>query len=165
MKTITQVISEMVDYYSGDPRRVSHFMKVYSFAKTIGEAENLDEKTQEILEIAAVTHDIGIKISEQKYNSSAGKYQELEGPKQAEKMLLSLGVERSIIDRVMFLIAHHHTYENVNGIDYRILIEADFLVNAYEDNLSKDAIKKAREVIFRTTTGTKFLNDIFALDD
>ena len=165
MKKITQVISAMVNYYSGDPKRVGHFMKVYSFAKTIGEAENLDERTQEILEIAAATHDIGIKISEQKYNSSAGKHQEHEGPAQAEKMLLSLDVERSVIDRVMFLIAHHHTYEDVNGMDYRILIEADFLVNAYEDNLSKDAIKKAKDVIFRTETGTKFLDDIFALDD
>lgn len=155
----------MVNYYNGDPRRVGHFMKVYSFAKTIGEAEQLDGKTQEILEIAAATHDIGIKISEQKYNSSAGKHQESEGPALAEKLLLSLDVERSIIDRVMFLIAHHHTYSDVSGIDYRILIEADFLVNAYEDNMSKDAIKKAREVIFHTKTGTKFLNDIFALND
>lgn len=165
MKKITQIISAMVNYYNGDPRRVGHFMKVYSFAKTIGEAEQLDGKTQEILEIAAATHDIGIKISEQKYNSSAGKHQEHEGPALAEKLLLSLDVERSIIDRVMFLIAHHHTYSDVRGIDYRILIEADFLVNAYEDNMSKDAIKKAREVIFHTKTGTKFLNDIFALND
>ncbi|MDD6489119.1 MAG: HD domain-containing protein [Clostridia bacterium] len=165
MKKITQVISKMINYYSGDPKRVGHFMKVYSFAKTIGEAEQLDEKTQEILEIAAATHDIGIKVSEHKYNSSAGKHQEHEGPALAEKMLVELDVERSIIDRVMFLIAHHHTYEDVSGIDYRILIEADFLVNAYEDNLSKDAIKKAKDIIFRTETGTKFLNDIFSLDE
>lgn len=165
MKKITEVISKMIEYYSGDPRRVSHFLKVYSFAKTIGEREQLDEKTQEILEIAAATHDIGIKISEQKYNSSAGKYQEIEGPAEAEKMLTALDIDHNIIDRVMYLIAHHHTYTNIDGIDYRILIEADFLVNAYEDNLSADAIKNVREKIFRTKSGIEFLNNIFNLKD
>ena len=43
------------------------FLKVYSYAKTIGEMENLDEKMQEILEVTAVLHDIGIKVSEEKY--------------------------------------------------------------------------------------------------
>lgn len=163
MTKITEIISAMIEYYSGDPRRTGHFLKVYSFAKTIGEREQLDEKTQQILEIAAVTHDIGIKISEQKYNSSSGKYQEIEGPAEAEKMLTELGLDRNIIDRVMYLIAHHHTYTDVRGIDYRILIEADFLVNAYEDNLSADAIKNVREKIFRTKSGTEFLNNIFNL--
>lgn len=84
---VSDVIIEMIKYYANDARRVNHFMKVYSFAKSIGELEKIDKKEQEILEIAAVVHDIGIKISEEKYNSSAGKYQEIEGPKVAEEML------------------------------------------------------------------------------
>jgi HD superfamily phosphodiesterase len=43
---------------------VNHLLKVYGFAKTIGEREGLDADTQEILEIAALTHDIGIRNSE-----------------------------------------------------------------------------------------------------
>lgn len=46
-----------------------------SVAKTIGELEELSLEEQQILELAAVLHDIGIKISEQKYGSSAGTYQ------------------------------------------------------------------------------------------
>jgi HD superfamily phosphohydrolase YqeK len=84
---ISTIINEMIKYYSKDPRRVNHFLKVFSFAKSIGELENIDKNTQEILEVAAVMHDIGIKISEEKYNSSAGNYQELEGPPVAKKML------------------------------------------------------------------------------
>ncbi len=164
MKRVTDVISKMIEYYSGDPRRVSHFLKVYSFAKTIGEREQLDQKTQEILEIAAAVHDIGIKISEQKYNSSAGKYQEIEGPKEAEKMLLDLDIESDIIERVKYLIAHHHTYDNIDGMDYHILVEADFLVNAYEDNLSSNAINTFKKKVFRTKSGTEFLDNIFNLN-
>lgn len=165
MKQITDVISKMIEYYSGDPRRINHFLKVYSFAKTIGEKENLDSKTQNILEIAAVTHDIGIKNSEKKYNSSAGKYQEIEGVPESEKLLSEIGIERDIIDRVKYLIAHHHTYTNIDRIDYRILVEADFLVNAYEDNLSIDSIIKIREKVFRTKSGIEFLNNIFQLNN
>ena len=76
----------MIDYYKGDPKRIQHFLKVHAYAKLIGEQEGLDKKTLDILEVAALTHDIGIKISEEKYNSSAGKYQEIEGPTIAQKM-------------------------------------------------------------------------------
>lgn len=158
---ITKVISTMVEYYSGDPKRVAHFMKVYSFAKTIGEREELDAETQEILEVAAAMHDIGIRPAEEKYNSSAGKYQEIEGVKPAEEMLASLGADDRLTERVVYLIAHHHTYDHIDGIDYQILVEADFLVNAYEDNLSTKAIETVSGKIFRTKAGTEFLDEIY----
>ena len=151
----------MIAYYAGDVRRINHFLKVYSFAKTIGEMEGLDESTQEIIEIAALTHDIGIKNSEKKYNSSAGNYQQIEGPPEAKKLLERLDVESGIIDRVYWLIAHHHTYTDIQGIDYQILVEADFLVNFYEDNVSQDSIQSIRDKIFKTLSGKMILNAIY----
>lgn len=159
-----KLIKSMIDYYSGDPKRINHFIKVYGFAKSIGELQGLDKKTQDILEIAAITHDIGIKNSEQKYNSSSGHYQQLEGPPEALKLLQSLCFDEDIISRVCYLIAHHHTYDNIIGEDYRILVEADFIVNAYEDKLSLSAIKSAEEKIFKTENGKAFLNSIFNTD-
>jgi len=151
----------MIAYYAGDVRRISHFLKVYGFAKAIGEMEGLDKSTQEIVEIAALTHDIGIKNSEKKYNSSAGNYQQIEGPPEAKKLLAELSIESSVIDRVCWLIAHHHTYTDIKDIDYQILVEADFLVNADEDNMSPETILKIKNKIFRTSTGNKFINALF----
>ncbi|MBE5712765.1 MAG: HD domain-containing protein [Ruminococcaceae bacterium] len=162
---ITKVISAITEYFSGDPKRVGHFLKVYAFSKTIGEAEKLSAENQEILEIAAAVHDIGIKKSEELYGSSSGKYQEMLGPDEAEKLLNKLGVDEKIIERVCFLVGHHHTYNMIDGLDYQILVEADFLVNAYEDNLSKNAIINVRNKLFKTKTATKMLNDIFALEN
>ena len=71
-----KLIEKMMEYYAGDPKRVQHFLKVYEFAKLIGESESLDTETMHILRTAAIVHDIGIKISEEKYGSSNGKYQE-----------------------------------------------------------------------------------------
>ncbi|NBJ17026.1 MAG: HD domain-containing protein [Dehalobacter sp. 4CP] len=165
MSTVGQVISAMIDYYEGDVRRINHFLKVYGLAKSVGEMEGLDKRMQEILEIAAVTHDIGIKNSEQKYNSAAGNYQQIEGPPEAQKLLENMSFDSSLIDRVCWLIAHHHTYNNINEIDYQILIEADFLVNAFEDHLSEAAIKNFSKKIFKTETGKKFLSKLKAKDD
>ena len=162
---ITKVISAMTEYFSSDPKHVGHFLKVYAFSKTIGEAEKLSAENQEILEIAAAVHDIGIKKSEELYGSSSGKYQEMLGPDEAEKLLNKLGVDEKIIERVCFLVGHHHTYNMIDGLDYQILVEADFLVNAYEDNLSKKAIINVRNKLFKTKTATKMLNDIFALEN
>lgn len=156
-----KLIEKMMEYYAGDPKRVQHFLKVYEFAKLIGESESLDTETMHILRTAAIVHDIGIKISEEKYGSSNGKYQEKEGPAVAEPMLLALGYDEAVIDRVLFLIAHHHTYNEIEGLDYQILVEADFLVNLFEDGSSREAAQKVQKNIFKTNTGTKYLSGLF----
>jgi uncharacterized protein len=86
----------------------------------------LDEPTQLVLEIAAVTHDIGIRVSEQKYHSASGTYQQLEGPAEARALLIPLGVDAAVIQRVCWLIAHHHTYRDIQELDYQILVERIF---------------------------------------
>lgn len=158
-----ELLKEMIAYYRGDPKRIQHFLKVYQFAKMIGEEEGLKEDTQYILETAAIVHDIGIKPAEEKYGNCNGELQEQEGPAEAEKLLGMLGYEPEVIDRVSFLVGHHHTYQNVDGIDYRILLEADFLVNLYEDGLKSEAVRKAYDTIFRTRTGKELCRVMFDL--
>ena len=158
------VMKEMIRYFEGDIKRINHLIKVYGFAKSIGELEKIDSHTQEILEIAALTHDIGIKKSEEKYNSSNGHYQQIEGPDEARMLLRQVGIEDEIIERVCWLIAHHHTYVGINAVDYQILIEADFLVNAWEDNMDKEVIIRTKEKIFKTESGNVMLESIYKLD-
>ena len=158
---IGDVITAMIGYYKGDARRINHFLKVFAFAKSIGEREGLTSESQLILEVAAVTHDIGIKPSEQKYDSCAGEYQQLEGPPVAREMLMKLGYAPEVIERVCYLISKHHTYSNIDGLDYQILVEADFLVNLFEDQSSLSAVLSVRKKIFRTQTGIRYLDDLF----
>ena len=161
MSMQASLIQSMIQYYEGDPRRIHHFLKVYGFAKTIGELECLDAETQFILETAAIVHDIGIKISEEKYGSSNGKYQEKEGPIVARPMLESLGFSTNRIDRVCYLIGHHHTYADIDGVDYQILVEADFLVNIYEEQIASLSIQNIYKNIFKTSSGKQFLKQIY----
>lgn len=156
-----RLIEKMMDYYAGDPKRIQHFLKVYTFAKMIGEEEALPPEELFILRTAAIVHDIGIKVSEEKYGSSAGKYQEKEGPAVAEPLLLSCGYEEEVIDRVLFLIANHHTYDRIEGADYQILVEADFLVNLYEDGCSRETAENVKRNIFRTKAGIRCLEQMY----
>ena len=159
-----KVFLEMMKFYSGDPHQIQHFTKVHSYARLIGMEEKIDNEALEILEIAAIVHDIGIKPAMEKYGSSNGKYQELEGPPLAEKMLSGLGYPQHIIDRVCYLVGHHHTYKDIDGIDYQILVEADFLVNMFEGEMSMDAIKSALNKVFRTDTGKKYCCLIYSIE-
>ncbi len=157
-----ELIIRMTEFNAGDAVRIQHLIKVFEFAHIIGVKEGLDDETLRILDIASIMHDIGIRPSEIKYGKCDGKLQEQEGPAYAREMLANFPeVSAKEVDRVCFLIAHHHTYENVCGLDYQILLEADFLVNALEDNLKKDAIEHFRDKVFTTKTGLHLINTMF----
>jgi CRISPR/Cas system-associated endonuclease Cas3-HD len=151
-------IVSMMNYFGKDRMRIQHAIKVNNYARIIGRMEQLNEHEQQLLEIAAVFHDIGIKVSEEKYNSSAARYQELEGPAVARMLLQSFGLPEDVLKRICFLIGHHHTFSAIDGTDFQILVEADFLVNMYEDEMSEDQILKFKKNIFKTTSGIKLLN-------
>ena len=160
----SKVLQAMIEFDHGDAKRIQHFIKVHDFASLIGTLENLPPQQQAILEVAAILHDIGIHPAEAKYNSSAGKYQEIEGPAPAKTILTKLGdYDTAFIDRVCWLIAHHHTYGLHDELDYHILLEADFLVNAFEDELSSEAITNFRDKVFVTASGKQLLNTMFDL--
>ena len=158
---LQQLLEAMIAYMGGDARRIQHFIKVHALAQLIGRQEQLNERTQFILEAAALTHDIGIHLCEEKYGNCNGKLQEKEGPAIAEKLLAELGFSGEVSERVQYLIAHHHTYNNIDGIDYQILVEADFLVNMCEDELSEEALQNTYQNIFRTETGKKICREMY----
>ncbi len=164
MDLTNKLIEEMISYNRGDAKRIQHFIKVHSFAKLIGETEDLSPAELFVLETAAVVHDIGIKPSEAKYGRCDGKLQEQEGSEPARELLEKLGYEKTVVERVCYLVAHHHTYENVEGMDYRILLEADFLVNLYEDGISKEGVQRAYEKILVTETGKRICREMFGIE-
>ncbi len=161
MESFEALIMGMVEHDAGHPKMIQHFLKVYEFARLIGKAEHLEEGLQFTLETAAVVHDIGILAAKKKYGSGAGKYQEKEGPAEAEKLLSGLGWPPAVIERVSYLVGHHHTYTDIDGADYQILVEADFLVNLLENESSSDAKKNAYERIFKTKSGKNFFQLLY----
>lgn len=158
---IARLVVAMTAYDAGDARRIHHFLKVYALAAAIGRLEGLTPEQQRVLEAAALLHDIGIHPAERLHGHCAGPLQEQLGPPEAEVLLRHLGgYSEEEIQRVCFLIAHHHTYTHIDALDWQILVEADFLVNLYEDGESREAAARVGERIFRTATGKQLLSDM-----
>lgn len=160
---LQQTFKAMVRYYAGDPARIQHFTKVHAYARFIGLEEGLSEREQYILELTALVHDIGIKPAEAKYGSCMGKYQEQEGPEQVRRLFAGTDVDEKAVERICFLVGHHHTYSQIDGLDYQILVEADFLVNIFEDGLPEKSALSVRDKIFKTRAGIELLNQMYAL--
>lgn len=161
MNIISLTIEKMVEYFHGDVKRINHALKVYGFTKTMGELEKLSKEEQEILQLAAILHDIGIQESERKYLSSAGRYQEIEGPPIARGILKEFSLNEDVLDRICFLIGYHHSYHKIDHMDFQILVEADFLVNIFEDEMDRKQIETIKEKYFKTSAGLFFLNSMY----
>lgn len=162
--TILQLFNAMISYMAGDPRRIQHFAKVHAYSRLIGSMEKLDSHSLFILEAAALMHDIGIREGERHYGRNDGKIQEQLGPGEAEKLLVELNFNKKDIERICYLIGHHHTYDTIDGLDYQILVESDFLVNLQEENSSREACEKVYEKIFKTASGKDIMRKMFMPD-
>jgi HD superfamily phosphodiesterase len=158
---ISKILDLAITYNGNDIKRINHLLKVYSFARLIGELENCEPQIQTVIEIAAILHDIGIHEAERKHNSCAGNWQEIDGPIVAKELLKEFNLEIIILDRVLFLIGHHHTYKAIDGIDFQILVEADFLVNIFEDEIEISECEKIKKNIFKTKTGIRLLDQFY----
>jgi hypothetical protein len=120
-----------------------------------------DLRTREVVGITALLHDIGIHEAERKYHSTAGTYQQIEGPPVVREILSGLQVPADIIDRVCFITGNHHTYTRIDGLDFQALVEADFLVNIFEDEMQQDAVAALGEKVFRTPAGRSLLERMY----
>lgn len=159
--TIAEITTKMIAYSEGSLHDINHFLKVYAYAKTIGECEKLNEETQKILEVTALLHDIACPLCREKYGNTYGPIQEKEGALLAAEFLKDNGFSQKFINRVVFLVGHHHTLDAVDGPDYQILLEADYLVNADENNHSKEQIETMLKNVFKTKTGISLLKSIY----
>lgn len=159
-----KIVNKMIDFYRGNRSDVRHFLKVYAYAQTIGRLEGLDEKTSDTLEIAAIVHDIACPLCREKYGNTNGKHQEEESEELLKIFLSEFALPKEMEERIIYLVTHHHTYTNVEGMDYQILLEADYLVNADESEYSDEAIRNFRERVFKTQSGLHMLDSIYLRD-
>lgn len=158
--TVSAMLQKMIDYSEGNLHDINHLIKVWAYAKTIGQLEGLDTETQLVLEVAAITHDIACPLCREKYGNTAGKHQEREGVVLAAEFLQDAGLTQAQTDRVLYLIGHHHTFHGVDGLDYQILVEADYLVNADESAYNAQSIKNILNRYFKTESGKALLRSV-----
>ena len=158
--TVSEIMEKMIAFSNGNIHDIDHLIRVWTYAKTIGELESLDAKTQFILEIAAITHDIACPLCREKYGNTNGKHQEAEGAPMVRAFLVDAGIDAAQIDRVAYLVGHHHTFSGIDGTDYQILVEADYIANASENGYSRANINNFMAKIMKTDSGKRLLTAV-----
>ena len=161
--TIAQILSKMIAASNGNIHDIDHLLRVWAYARTIGELEGLDAETQYLLEVAAITHDIACPLCREKYGNTNGSYQEQEGDPLVREFLADTGMTTAQIDRVAYLVGHHHSPAQIDGIDYQILIEADYIVNASESGYSRQTIQSFMEHTMKTVAGIRLTKTVFGV--
>ena len=155
-----KLIEEMRQLFGSDTKRIEHALKVLNYAGQIQEKEGGDSL---IVKAAAILHDIGIQQAERKYNSNAGKYQEIEGPPIAREILQKYEISPEAVEYICKIIANHHSAKNIDTIEFRIIWDADNLVNLQDEfkTFGKEKIREILEKRFKTETGKRIAQELF----
>lgn len=165
MDTIkADLIREMEIYFGEDTKRISHAHKVTEYAQELLEREGGEYP---VVIGAAVLHDIGIHEAERKYGSTSGKYQEIEGPPIARKILKKLGFSPDQVREICDIIAHHHSPGKITTRNFAILFDADWLVNLKDefDIHDKKKLTNIIEKVFLTTSGKALARELYLGED
>ena len=157
---VESLLKDIFDYDPDGPN-IHHLMAVHGYSRMIAQMEKVDEHILFITELAAYLHDIGVKISKEKYGNSQPQHQEAEGPTIAKKLLEPLGLPAEDVERICFIIGHHHTYKAIDGIDFQILVEADYIVNLMEGYCKRESIPEMKKNVFKTESGLYLLQQMF----
>lgn len=158
--TKEKMLKELEDYFGTDTKRINHAKKVLDYAEELLRQENAD---WHIVVPAAILHDVGIKAAEEKYGSNAGHLQEKEGPEIAKKILQKLSLKKEDIEEICTIIAHHHSPGKVDTQNFKVLYDADWLVNLKDEVDTKDKakLKEVINKVFLTETGRSLAEKIY----
>lgn len=153
----THLLYSALCFEEGHCRRTQHILKVYALAKLLGEQEKLSPKEQQILQAAAILHDIAIKYCKQHCSGDASQEnQKKEAPHLVYDFLREANYEPIHIPKITELVLHHHDYAGERDRLLQILMEADLIINCYEGEFSPEKAASVRN-IFQTDAGKKLL--------
>ena len=91
----------------------------------------------------------------------AGSGRSWRGRRSPRRCSAQAGASAAQAEKIAWLIAHHHSFDAFEDLAFRILLEADFLVNAYESALPPRPVERRGERVFRTETGRSFLQKMY----
>ncbi|MDI3546667.1 MAG: hypothetical protein PWR10_319 [Halanaerobiales bacterium] len=159
-----EIIQKMKEYFGEDKKRINHALQVTDYARTLIKNSWNQDLNPEVIIYAAILHDIGIKQAEEKYNSTAGRFQEIEGPPIARRILNSFPISEEIINEVCEIIAHHHSPGKIDTYNFKLLYDADWLVNLpaeYDLTANRDKINNIIDRLYLTEVGKELASKLF----
>ena len=163
MSLADQLIDAMKREFGSDQPRISHALKVLGYAEDIMRKEKANPK---VVLAAAVLHDIGIQQAERAHGSCEAKYQELEGPPIAKRIMTLIGLDEDTIEHVCRIVGSHHSAGDIDTPEFRIVWDADWLVNLQDDtDCTPEKRWEIAATVFKTAAGNEIGEKLFCIDD
>ena len=155
-----KLVNDMKKVFGSDQRRIDHALAVLGYAEQIQAVEGGDPL---IIRAAAILHDIGILEAERKYNSTAGKYQEIEGPPIAREILSKYGLDEETIEHISNIVANHHSAKDIDTLEFKVIWDSDQIVNisAESAEISSEQLEHLLDKVFKTTRGRQIAIESF----
>ena len=116
----------------------AHAEAVVKWAEALMEAGEPGEP--EVIIPAAILHDVGIPRAIALYGSSGPPGQEVEGAVVAGRILTELNWQPQRIEAICGIIARHHHRPDHPTPEFRVIYDADLLVNAQEAGLTYEQV-------------------------
>jgi hypothetical protein len=156
-----RVAIEMKRYFKQDFKRIGHATRVARYAERIGKEQG---GNLAVILTAAYLHDIGIKEAERKYQSTAARYQEEEGPPVAREILTRLEARGELIEEACDIVGHHHHPRSDESINFKSIYDADMIVNLEENQkenpMSPEKLANMLDKSFLTESGRNLAKKI-----
>jgi len=157
------LIPEMERVFAETQGMIDHTLRVLGHAMDIHQEEG---GKPAVVRASAILHDIGIPKAREVHGSSAGPYQEIEGPPIAREILTRHGFPPDQIDLICGIVANHHSDEDpliVTTVEFKILWDADWLVNFPGRHRNASDQEKAMAIgeIFKTGRGRQLAREMF----
>jgi predicted HD phosphohydrolase len=160
---LAKVKVAMEQYFGDDQRRIDHALQVSLYAM---ELLTYVDANPILTLTAAYLHDIGIHEAKRKHNSSAGNWQEIEGPPIVRQILAELHADYTFTELVAEIVANHHTRDGVLSPEFRVIWDADALVNfaGVLEGKSEEQIENILQDHMATEAGFRIASHIFITD-
>ena len=153
------LLAEMRAVFGQDCKRIDHTMTVLGWAERIADGEPGDRT---VVTAAAILHDIGTAAAEARHGSAAARFQELDGPPIAREIMQRCGADAATTEHVCRIVANHHSARDIDTPEFRIVWDADWIVNIPGMYPDADRAKLAGVIgkVFRTTTGRRLAGQL-----
>ena len=148
----SKLLERVDEHFRKDSRRKEHARNVLLIAEELMAEGGGDPH---IVVPAAILHDIGIKEGEEGHDRR--------GAELSKKILLREGFQMEHVEEICEIIAHHHSYDYTDTMNFKIVYDADRIVNL-EDHTDRFELQEIEETIghtFLTSTGKRLARERF----
>lgn len=154
-----RLVRALLAHFEQDDRRVEHALRVMAWTEEILKSETAD---RDIALAAALLHDVGIKEAEARHGTSSARLQEKYGPDIARELLQHIDFPSDKTDAVCAIVGRHHTRRGVDSPEFRILWDADLLVNTADaGNIDRKKMAARVDSLFTTDRGRELAKKLF----